>query len=215
VRRSAAILTVLIALASAAAAETQNHVILRDGQPVGSYRLAFSRTGEDLTVDGELLVDVHAGFLPLFVYRHAAREVWRGDRLVALESETYDNGKRLRVAGRATAEGFLIDGTDGRALAPADIRPTSFWRQDTVAQARLLDAETGRILSIAATLIGAERSGGAEPSLLRRYRLSGQIKHDVELWYDAGRWVSARFRMLGSDIEFRATAVPQAATAGE
>jgi hypothetical protein len=205
-------------VASAAAAETHNHVVLRDGQPVGNYRLEFSRDGEELTVSGELSVDVRAGFLPLFVYRHAAREVWRGDRLVALDSETYDNGRRLRVAGRATAEGFLIDGTDGRALAPADIRPTSFWRQDTVAQARLLDAETGRVLSIAATLIGGERSGGPEASPLQRYRLSGQIKHDLELWYEAGRWVSARFRMLGSDIEFRALkpgAPSQIAIAGE
>jgi hypothetical protein len=201
--RRAFITVILVALASAAAAETQQHVILRDGQPVGSYRLAFSRSGDDLTVDGELSVDLRAGVFLLFAYRHTAREVWRGDRLIAFDSATYDNGKRLRVTGRASADGFLVDGMDGGAVLPVDIRPTSFWRQDTIAQSRLLDAETGRVLNVAATPIMDEPSAGSHSSARQRYRLSGQLKHDLELCYDGGRWVSARFRMLGSDIEIR------------
>jgi hypothetical protein len=198
----ALLLSYLAFAPSARAAETQHHVILRDGQPVGSYRIAFSRGAEELVVDSELSVEIRAGFLPLFVYRHSAREVWRGDRLTALESETYDNGKHLRVAGRATAAGFHVDGPTGGVLAPADIRPTSFWRSDAVGQSRLLDVETGRVLRVAATLVAEEQSArGGSP--LRRYRLSGQLKHDVELGYLGDRWVSARFRMLGSDIEFR------------
>jgi hypothetical protein len=202
VRRAyiALLLSYLAFAPPAGAAEIQHHVILRDGQPVGSYRIAFSREAEDLVVDSELSVEIRAGFLPLFSYRHSAREVWRGDRLTALDSETYDNGKRLHVAGRATASGFQVDGPTGGVLAPADIRPTSFWRSDAVGQSRLLDVETGRVLKVAATLLVEEQRGAAA---LRRYRLSGQLKHDVELGYLGDVWVSARFRMLGSDIEFR------------
>jgi hypothetical protein len=201
VRRACIAFSLTFAAIGAASAQTQQHVVLRDGQPVGSYRIEFSRAAEGLVVSSELSVDVRAGFLPLFVYRHSAREVWHGDRLTALESETYDNGKRLRVAGHATAGGFRVEGSGGDALAPVDIRPTSFWRPDAVAQSRLLDVETGRIVNVAATLVAEEPSDG-QPTL-RRYRLSGQLKHDVELGYKGDRWVSARFRMLGSDIEFR------------
>ena len=208
------LIAILLAiLAPAAAAETLHHVILRDGEPVGSYRLSFERNGDTLVVDSDLTVDVRAGFLPLFVYRHTAREVWQGDSLTALQTETYDNGRRLRVSGHATSGGFVVDGAAGRILAPADIRPASFWRPDMVAQSRLLDPETGRVLSVGATLLGEERGDGANP--LRRYRLSGQLKHEVELSYSGDRWLSARFRMLGSDIEFRAQSPaepPQVAT---
>jgi hypothetical protein len=203
VRRACIAFSLTFAMIGAAAGQTQQHVVLRDGQPVGSYRIEFSRGADDLVVDSELSVEVRAGILPLFVYRHSAREVWRGDRLTALESETYDNGKRLRVAGHATASGFHVEGPGGGAVAPMDIRPTSFWRPDAVVQSRLLDLETGRILNVAATLVAEEPSGGDHGAPLRRYRLSGQIKHDVELGYLGDRWVSARFRMLGSDIEFR------------
>jgi Domain of unknown function (DUF6134) len=201
---AACLLLIAAALPARVSAETQEHIVFRDGQPVGSYRLEFVREGEELVVGSELTVDIRLGFLPIFTYRFNAREVWRGDRLVALDSETYDNGKRLRVAGRATPAGFLVDGTGWGGLAPADIRPTSFWRKDAITQTRLLDSETGKVLRVTATLVGEERSGDSSASPMRRYLLSGQLKHDVELGYAGDRWVSARFRMLGSDIEFRA-----------
>jgi hypothetical protein len=199
-----ALLSVFIVVPARAADldETWHHVILRDGQPIGSSFVRFERSGGNLVVVTEASAQVRAGFLSLFEYRHTAREVWHGERLMALDTQTNDNGQRMTVTGRAVPDGFRVEGMDGVILVPADIRPTSYWRQDAVAQRRLLDTETGRILSIAATPIAGV--GPSDQNAPRRYRLSGGLKHELELSYHGGRLLSGRFRKLGSDIEFRA-----------
>lgn len=213
-----AILVLLAAAltAPAGAAEVVRHVVLRDGQPVGNALLRFERDGDRLVVTSDVTVRVGMGFLTLYEYRHVGREVWQGDRLIALDTETDDNGRHLAVSGRSVGNGFRVEGSDGVLMAPADIRPTSFWREDAVAQPRLLDTETGRVLDIVTTPMNGPDSSQAGRTL-HRYRLSGQLKHQLDLTYADGRLISARLRKLGSDIEFRADgagSLPQLATAG-
>jgi hypothetical protein len=191
---------------AAQAADTAQYIILRDGKPVGSSLLRFERHGDRLEVTTDARVRVAIGFLTLYEYRHVGREVWQGDRLVALETETDDNGRHMAVSGRLTGRGFEIDGRDGTVIAPPDIRPMSFWREDAVAQPRLLDNETGRIVGVTtATMKEAQPEHGG---WFQRYRLSGDLKHPLELTYADGRLVIARMHKLGSDIEFRAADMP-------
>jgi hypothetical protein len=175
-------------------------VIFCNGQPVGSSIVSFRQDGDDLVVETAVSARITAGFLTLFTYRHAGREVWRGDRLVQLDTQTNDNGTRMAVRGRATADGFQVQGIDGSALVPADIRPTSYWRHDAMQQQRLLDTENGRVLAVTSTEIGRPAGQGA-PRI--KYKLSGQVKHELTLSYEQDRLVAASFRKLGSDIEFR------------
>jgi hypothetical protein len=173
-------------------------VIFCNGQPVGSSVIRFRTNGDELVVETSVSARITAGFLTLFTYRHAGREVWRGDRLVALDTQTDDNGNRMAVSGRATPEGFQVRGVDGPALVSPDIRPTSYWRHDAMQQHRLLDTENGRVLAVTATEIGRPAGQGA-PRVM--YRLSGQLKHELTLSYEQDRLVAAGFRKLGSDIE--------------
>lgn len=205
---------VLLLAGATQAAETARYIILRDGKPVGSSLLRFERHGDTLEVTTDARVRVAIGFLTLYKYRHVGREVWHRDRLIALETETDDNGRHMAVSGRLTARGFEVDGRYGAMIAPPDIQPMSFWREDAVAQSRLLDTETGRIIGVTASTINEARTenGGS----FQRYHLSGDLKHPVELTYADGRLVIARLHKLGSDIEFRAAdmPVPQAAAGG-
>lgn len=200
-----ALLSVLAASAAiparAAEATPEGFVIFCNGQPVGSSVIRFRRDGEELVVETAASARITAGFLTLFTYRHVGREVWHGDRLVALDTQTDDNGTRMAVRGRATPDGFRVEGIDGAALLPADIRPTSYWRHDAMQQRRLLDTENGRVLDVTAIEIGRPAGQGA-PRV--KYRLSGQVKHELTLSYEQDRLVAASFRKLGSDIEFRA-----------
>jgi hypothetical protein len=177
--------------------ETRQFTVLRDGQPVGQHRMTFRRTGDSLEVTISLNVEVKAGFLPVFVYRHKSREVWHGDRLETLDAETYDNGTALRVRGSATAEGFRVEGPAGTVMAPPDVRPSSFWRRDTTSQSVLLDTEKGRLVRVSAQPVG----GSAR---VQGFKVTGEIDRPVEVWYSENRWTLARFRMLGAQVEFRA-----------
>src|SRR5689334_13705779 len=144
----------------------ESYVIFCNGQPVGSSVIRFRTDGDELVVETNVSARITAGFLTLFTYRHAGREVWRGDRLVALDTQTDDNGNRMAVSGRATPEGFQVRGIDGPALVSPDIRPTSYWRHDAMQQQRLLDTENGRVLAVTATEISRPAGQGA-PRVMR------------------------------------------------
>jgi hypothetical protein len=182
---------------------TLNHIIYCNGSPVGSSVLRFQRQGDELVVETDISAKVSAGPLTLFTYRHTGREVWRGDTLVALDTKTDDNGSRMAVTGRAEADGFHVQGIDGAAVVDPGVRPTSYWREDSMQQGRLLDTENGRVLRVKATLLAKDAANDA-----RQYRLSGQIKHDLQLNYAGHRLIVARFQKLGAEIEFRAADLP-------
>jgi hypothetical protein len=186
--------------ATAIQSEVRHFSVLRDGQRVGQYRMAFRQDGESLEVVIDLAVEVRAGFLPLFVYRHSAREVWHRDQLQTLYAETYDNGTAWRVDGYTTGDAFHVEGPSGTVVAPPGVRPSSFWRADTVAQSMLLDTEKGRLVRISSRPVAASPHTGP----VRGYTVTGEIDRPVEVWYLENRWALARFRMLGAQVEVRA-----------
>lgn len=186
----------------AATAPSQGHFafdIRRDGASIGGHRVSFRRSEGRLEVEIDIDIDVSLAFIPLFAYRHRNREIWQDGRLLALDSETDDDGRRYTVSARAEAGGLWVSGSGGDFLAPADTLPTSYWNPRTVEQMQLLDSQYGKLLAVQAQLLGEERLEGGEAA--RRYRLSGDI--DLDLWYSAtGEWLKIAFEARGAAISY-------------
>lgn len=173
--------------------------IRRDGTSIGGHRVAFRRAGGLLEVDIDIDIAVSLAFIPLYAYRHRNREVWRDGQLLALESETDDDGERHTVSARAEGGVLRVTGSGGDFQAPADILPTSYWNPRTVEQTRLLDSQHGRLLAAQSRLLGEERLDGGKPA--QRYRLSGDL--DLDLWYAAtGEWVNIAFMARGTPVSY-------------
>jgi hypothetical protein len=105
--------------------------VLRGDSRIGRHEVAFRREGEELHVEVAIDLEVKLAFVTVFTYRHRNHEVWREGRLVSLESVTDDDGKQYNLTGRATPEGFRVEGWAGSYLAPAGIIPTSYWNPAT------------------------------------------------------------------------------------
>ena len=176
---------------------------LRNGDQIGWHRLRFAEEEERLVVDIEIELEVRFLLFPVYRYQHTNREVWRGDRLLALESRTNDNGTRHRVAAWAEADRLRVDGTAGRLELPPDTLPTSYWHQATVERGEWLDTQSGRLVR---SMVIAQ---GPEPITARgrevqaeRYTLSGEL--ECELWYHDASWAKLRFAASdGSTIDYR------------
>lgn len=194
---------VLSAAVAPAAADVAGFTVLRDGTPIGTHRIAVTRNGAETRVEVAIDLQVRFALVTVYRYSHRNREVWRDGHLVRIEAETDDNGARSFVRGRATPAGFAVDATAGRFTAPADIVPTSYWNRAGVTRDRLLDTQTGRLVTIR-----AERSTAGGEAL---YRLRGEL--DVDLWYDG----TDRLRRIAFDYKgARFDYVPEArAAAGE
>ena len=176
--------------------------VLRDGSPLGTHRLAFTREGGRLTVDIEIRFEVKLAFITLFRYAHDARETWENGRLVAFDSRTNDDGTPFQVRARATPAGLAVESTGGNYTASLDTVPSSYWHMDMIRHTRVLDSQSGRMIDLVATPIG----GGEVPvgGLIvpaRLFRLSGEISG--ELGYGAqDEWVRLSFGARGSKIEY-------------
>ena len=176
--------------------------VLRDGSPIGTHRLAFTREGEWLIVDITIRFEVKLAFITLFRYAHDAREVWEKGRLVAFDSRTNDDGTPFQVKARATPEGLVVESTGGNYTAAPDTVPSSYWHIGMIRHPRVLDSQSGRMIDLVATPVGIGEvtvSGGTVPA--RLFRLSGEISG--ELGYDAhDEWVRLSFGARGSQIEY-------------
>jgi hypothetical protein len=176
--------------------------VLRDGAPIGTHRVTFSRQGADTIAQVEIDLRVRFAGFSVYRYTHSSRETWRGGRLIALDARTDDNGARTTVTAQATPEGLIVNGPTGRITAPAEILPTSYWRRDTVQRAQLLDTQRGRVVDVSAGPPIRETKTLGERSLPVRYwNLTGDL--DLAIAYsDQGVWSSMRFRLRGSDFVY-------------
>ncbi|ACI98027.1 DUF6134 family protein [Rhodospirillum centenum] len=185
--------------------------VFRNGDStMGWHRLDFHRDGDRLVVEKEIRFEVKVAFFTAYRYVHTNREVWQGDRLVALETSTDDDGRRHWVRGRATPEGFAVESSRGALLAPADVVPTSYWNIRTVGTTRLLDTQRGVLMDVRVEPLGAEPVAAAgsvvEARHFRLHFLSNRpgATDFVDIWYDdADAWVKLAFRAKGQDIVYR------------
>lgn len=187
-----------------ASAERYDFQVLRNGSPIGHHRVTVRSEGQrsEVEIDIELRVKA-AGFLTLYRYLHQSREVWDGDRLVSLQSTTDNDGRQEYLNAQAVADGLQVDGSGYRGVLPAETMPTSYWRQDFLRRATIMDSQNGRRLDLAIRPQQSELASAARNDVpAQRYLLSGDV--ELTLWYGRdGRWVKTAFKARdGSQIEY-------------
>jgi len=183
---------------------TLDFTITRNGTPIGSHVYTIDRQGERTVVEIKTDIDFRLLSLPIYRFKHESHEVWDGDRLVRLVSNTDDNGDPVALDVRA--EGAVLKvGSDDKAVdVDAMAVPASLWNQQVVQRQRLLDTVKGTVLKTRATDLGDDTvkvAGKDVPA--HRYRLSGD--YDRDLWYDRrdGALLRVQFEATdGSEVAY-------------
>ena len=136
-----------------------------------------------MTVETEIRIAVTFLFFTLYTYRLDASETWRGDRLVALESTTDDDGDLHAVRAVAEGDGLMVDAGANSWTAPATVVPSSLWRREMAQGSLLIGVEQGEAIAVAFDETGRDTvtAGGAEVSATKVV-VSGELER--ELWYD-------------------------------
>lgn len=190
-------------------------VFRKNDSPMGYHRVRFSRDGDRLIMEKEIELEVTLAFVTAYHYRHHNREVWQAGRLVAIDTRTDDDGRDYWLSGRATPDGFQINGSGGSFIAPADIIPTSYWNPATTQATRLLDTQRGLIMEVRVEDRGPEiRETQAGPVPAHHHTINiltnppGKTDK-IELWYDnADRWAGLAFQARGQLINYVLDSTP-------
>ncbi len=185
--------------------QVSSYDIVRGGNVIGRQTVTYTPAGSDLTVDIEVSAALHALGIRVYNYQHHGTEHWHDGQMISLVTHTNDDGTPRQVnASRDPATGW--HGTHGLAPGLAPLLATSLWNSETVNQTRLLDRETGEVVSVRVTPAGDEMLKlGARQVQAHKFDMVGVVSGTV--WYDAsGCWLQALFhtRVDGSLIEVRA-----------
>ena len=178
--------------------------VMRNGKAIGTHVYRFVRDGDRTTVDIRTDINFRLLFIPVYRFRHHSREVWDGDRLTALESETDDNGEPVHLTVRADGAKLTVQGADGPQTIERSAIPASLWHASTLDGRRLLSTVSGGVMETQVEYLG-ERTleVHGKPVVTRHYRLSGG--YDRELWYGRSNDVLVRVRFEavdGSQVEY-------------
>jgi len=176
--------------------------VFRDGEPLGHHRVDFRREGEDLHVEIDIRLEVKLAFITLFRYQHSNHEVWRDGNLVAIDTQTDDDGEIFLVSGRAAEKGLEVKGSSGSLVAPADVIPTSYWNAVTVTRDFLLDTQRGRMVQVEITPAGTETvTIAGQSTSAQRYTVTGDL--ELDLWYATdGEWTKISFEARGAEVVY-------------
>lgn len=175
-------------------------IILRD------KRVGFQSESFSYDEDGNLIVDIYIninlkfGFIPLFRYLHASREVWRDGQLISLNSKTDNNGDDEFVSIERQGAELVGRGTKvSNAVSEAAIS-TSYFNPNFVDQDKLLSSQDGRILNVDIEALGVETVQTPNgPVEAVHHRLAGELKLDI--WYSRqGQWIRSTFKIGKQEV---------------
>lgn len=204
-----ALLLTLTSAASAAATgplpygPSLSFVAYRNGEPIGRHTVTFERDGGQLKVTTSIDLAVKFVGFTAYRYTHRAQEIWSGDSLVSLVSQTDDNGTKHNVKATREANDIAVTHDGARTVLPPRILPSSHWNIEQVRQSILLNTQKGTEARVKVTPGARElikTASGTIPAT--RYSYAGDVV--MEQWFDDhGRWVKTSFKASdGSTIEY-------------
>ena len=166
--------------------------VFLDSRPLGSHRFTIHGAPEaEATVESEARFDVRILGIDVYRYRHRATERWAEGCLVALDADTLDNGRELRVVAALQGATLHIEQPAARPPLPACTPGYAYWDRDLLLRQRvLLNPQTGTADPVSFELLGRmPLTVGNRRLEAEQYRLHSP-GHTIDLWYSPdGEWL--------------------------
>lgn len=178
--------------------------VYRGDSRFGEHRVRFEQAGEDLRVEVDINLRVNFGPINFFRYEHEAEELWRDGQLLSLQTETLEDGDRVRITAQRDGSDFRVTNSSlQQAVAlSGSLPPSSHWQGYEVGQESIFNTVTGEEMPVTISYIGRETIE-ADGRMIEadRYRMTGTLT--VDLWYDEdGVWAKCYFEIDGQRISY-------------
>jgi hypothetical protein len=179
-----------------APARIWHFAVLLDGTRIGEHQFMVARHGDDVVVDTLAHFKVKAFFIPLYSYDHRDHEIWRHGCVMAINSETHDNGKTLTVQGSLHRDLLDVVSSRGSESIAGCVKTFAYWDPAFLAERRLLNSQTGEYQLVAVTRTGTQDiTSGGHPISADHYEV--RATHlAIDLWYSsAGAWLALESKL--------------------
>ncbi len=169
-----------------------------DDSEIGYHNFVLSEEDGRRRVLTEAEFRVRFLFVPVYRYEHVNREVWQGECLEEISSNTDANGEHYRVRGSRSGDGFAVEVQGGHTDVTGCVKTFAYWDPAILDEPALLNSQTGELLPVE-----VER-GALETLTVRgdeieaqRYRMRAK-NLELDLWYSTDqRWVALESTVQG------------------
>jgi hypothetical protein len=164
--------------------------VLLDGNEVGRHTFRLTALAEERELRSNAKFDVRFLSLPVYRYAHEAVERWRGDCLQTLVARTNANGERIEVAAEARSGRLAVSREDRREEHAGCIMSFAYWNPAILKANRLLNSQTGELVSVTVSPQGTEQlTVRGRAVLSHRHRISAP-NLTIDLWFAGEQWVA-------------------------
>jgi len=181
----------LLAMPAIAAAQPAGYAwqVMRQGSQIGTHRVSFTRRGEELVAESELVIAPRVLGVVVYRYEHRAMEVTRRGRFVSAQSYHSRNSRVVEANASVQADHVIMRHTGGELRLPANAAPISWWEPARFGALPLFGMTEPKLLALR---VARE----AQPGGALRIRTEGDVQASLE--YDqGGRWVG--YSVVGDD----------------
>lgn len=182
---------------------------------IGTYTNIVERHGNSVEVETQLHVAVRMLGIRLFHQDADRLEHWENGRLIAFQSDTDDNGRKIDVTGEAEGNSFVVDSPLGTFTAPSDVHPSNPWSPQLLDTSLMMSTKTGKLMKVVVTDTGMVNvTFDGRTMRLHQYFVDGE-KHQV-VWVDQDGTIAAfQTEEQGKPIDFILQRQPQSVVAAQ
>lgn len=157
--------------------------VLLDGSPIGYHQFELMPRDSGLEVRSEASFDVRFLFINAFRYRHSNRELWEGECLRKIESNTRQNGKEFEVSGEPVTDGLRVEVNGEADRLDGCVMSFAYWNPSFLEQSRLLHPQTGEYLPVDVQSLGKQEvTVRGESVVASAYEVRAR-NIEIRVWY--------------------------------
>jgi hypothetical protein len=159
-----------------------------EDKPAGEYHMSITRQDDgSVAMTGQADIHFTAYLIKKYTYAYRGTEVWKGGRLLRLDSTCNDDGKKYSVNAVSDGAALRIRVNGQERVTRGEVWVTSYWSLPAADQRNravpLLDADTGRDINATLNYVdGVKVNVEGKPVDVSHWRLTGGVQ--VELFYD-------------------------------
>ena len=186
--------------------------VLLDNREIGTHHFTLSESNGRQIIQTEARFDVKVLFVNLYRYRHQSTEVWQGNCLRSIDSETDANGKPFLVKGDLVKGGlvsgesndnyFQVNTAGNEKELPSCIMTFAYWNPDFLSEDKLLNSQTGIYEDVTITRLGEESLQLNGEAVAAVKYLIDLKAGPITLWYSANdfHWLALESVAAGGRI---------------
>lgn len=173
--------------------------IWRDRSNIGTQNLTFSKSGNRVTTDIKISIEVRILGIVAYRYVKSGTEIWTNGEFTSIETQTNDDGDRYRISATNTGSEITVNSSSGDLTIPENYTPSTYWHKEAFLKGRVFSSQSGEILNLNIAPQGVRTvTLGNKTVTAEAYVVSGDINGTY--YYSGNTWVGLEFTDSSGEV---------------